>query len=113
MLALIALIGCATSGSRINMDNLSRIREGETTKTEVVALLGKPWMVSLTSDGKTILMYQYTKAKTKAVTFIPVVGLMKGGMDINQQILQILFDADDVVEKYVFNDSGSEIKTGF
>ena len=108
----IVLAGCATSGTKIEQDQISKIKEGVTTEQEVTALLGSPFSKTLTSDGKTIMMYLYTKTQTKASTFIPVVGLFKGGMDMKQQTLSILIDQNGKVEKYTFNDADNEIKTG-
>ena len=112
ILLILSLVGCATTGVKVNKDNLSKIKEGETTKEQVIQLLGNPNMVNLTSDGKTILMYHFFEYKTKARSFVPVVGLLAGGGDMNQEILQVLLDENDVVEKYIYNDSNSEIKTG-
>lgn len=106
------LIGCASVGKPIEQNKLSQIKEGVTTKQEVIALLGKPEMVSLTSDAKEIMMYQHFTYKTRASTFIPVVGLMTGGGDMKQQILQILIDKDGKVEKYIFNNSDNPINSG-
>ena len=36
------LVGCATVGTRIEGDKLAQIKEGTTTKAEVISLLGKP-----------------------------------------------------------------------
>ena len=106
------LVGCATVGTKIDQDKLSQIKEGITTKQEVINLLGKPYMVTLTSDGKTMFMYQYVKASNRAVNFVPVVDLFAGGMDMNQQMLQVLIGKDDKVEKYIFNDNTTPINSG-
>ena len=112
ILASVILVGCATVGTKIDQDKLSQIKEGVTTKQEVINLLGKPYMVTLTSDGKTMFMYQYVKASNRAVNFIPGVDLLAGGMDMSQQILQVLIGKDDKVEKYIFNDSNTPINLG-
>lgn len=106
------LIGCATVGQKIDQNKLSQIQEGTTTKQEVEILLGKPYMVSLTSDGKTTMMYQYTKVANRASNFIPVAGLLTGGMDMSQEILQVLIGEDGKVEKYIFNSSDTPINSG-
>ena len=108
----LGLVGCATSGKPIERDKLSQIKEGVTTKEEVINLLGKPEMISLTSDAKEIMMYTHFDYKMRASSFIPIVGLMIGGADMKQQVLQILIDKDGKVEKFIFNDSGSEINAG-
>jgi len=113
LLALVAMIGgCATVGTKISMDKIQQIEKGVTTKQGVIDLLGKPCMVSLSAEGKTIRMYHYVKATNKVSSFIAVVNLMAGGMDMNQQIVQVLLDENDIVEKYIFNDTETEINTG-
>ena len=112
IISLVCLIGCATVGSKIDVNKLDQIKKGHTTKNEVIQLLGNPYFVNLTSDGKQILMYQYVKVKNKPANFVPVVGLLAGGMDMDQQILQILLDDNEVVEKFILSDSATEINSG-
>ena len=112
IMCLILISGCATVGTQINEANLAQIKEGVTTQEEVIASMGKPYMQTLTSDGKIIMMYQYTKVKNRATNFIPVVNILAGGMDMKQQILQILINENDIVEKYIFNDLNSDINSG-
>src|SRR3989338_1582008 len=108
---LIALFmcGCATTGTRIETDKVQQIKEGITTEKEVIDILGSPWQKTLGSDGKTLMVYQYTKVKNRAQNFIPIVGLLAGGMDMDQQMLTVLIGKDGKVEKYTFNDSKSPI----
>lgn len=108
----ISLVSCASVGTKLKHENISQIKEGVTTQGEVIASLGQPYMQTLTSDGKVVMMYQYTKVENKATNFVPVANLFAGGMDIQQQILQILIDEHGVVERYLFTDSKSEVKSG-
>ena len=112
VLICLGLVGCATTGTRIEQDKVKQIKEGITTQEEVIALMGKPFMQNLTSDKKVIMMYQYAKVKNRATNFIPVVNILAGGMDMKQQILQILINENGVVEKYIFTDSNSPINSG-
>lgn len=112
VLICLGLVGCATTGTRIEPDKVKQIKEGITTQEEVIALMGKPFMQNLTSDKKVIMMYQYAKVKNRASNFIPVVNILAGGMDMKQQILQILINENGIVEKYIFTDSNSPINSG-
>ena len=112
IICLSLISGCATVGTQINQANLAQIKEGVTTQKEVIASMGQPYMQTLTSDGKIIMMYQYTKVKNRAANFIPIVNILAGGMDMKQQILQILIDENGIVEKYIFTDSNSDINSG-
>lgn len=106
------LIGCATIGTRIEQDKIEQIKEGVTTKEEVIALMGQPPIQTLTSDGETIMTYMFTKAKIRATSFIPVVGMFVSGADTEQAMFQIIINKDNVVEKYLFNKSKMPINTG-
>ncbi len=108
----IMIMGCATVGTKIESDKLSQIKEGVTTKQQVVSLIGKPSTVSLSPDGKEIFTYQYAHASNRASNFIPVVGLFTGGIDTKQETTQILIDKNNVVEKIVYNDSNIAMNTG-
>lgn len=108
----LGLVGCATSGKQIEQDKVSQIKEGVTTKEEVIALMGKPETHTLNGDGKELMMYMHLNMNTRASTYIPVVGLFTGGADMKQQSLQILIGNDGKVEKYIFTDSDSPINTG-
>lgn len=112
LISILMLSGCATVGKPIEQDKLASIKEGQTTKQEVINLLGKPYMITMSSDGKEMLMYQYVKSQIRASTMVPIVGLFVGGADTKQQILQVLIDKDGKVEKYIFNDSDTPINSG-
>ena len=104
--------GCATVGKQIDMSKLAQFKEGVTTERDVTAALGNPDFKSLTSDGKTIATYTYTRATNKPANFVPVVGLLAGGMNMQQQTVQFLFNKDGVLEKYIANDSNQNINSG-
>lgn len=112
LISILMLSGCATVGKPIEQDKLASIKEGQTTKQEVINLLGKPYMITLGSDGKEIMTYQYVKSQIRASTMVPIVGLFVGGADTKQQIFQVLIDKDGKVEKYVFTDSDTPINSG-
>ena len=112
LLISVLLFGCATVGAPIKQNSLTQIKEGITTEKEVLSILGNPQMKTLNSDGKTIMLYSYTKVSNRAENFIPIVGLFTNTMDMNQQMLTILLDKSGVVEKYTMNDSDSKINSG-
>lgn len=106
------LTGCASQGRVIDLQQVKQIQEGVSTEADVQRLLGAPYAKSLSSDGKIIMQYIHTVSKTKGSTFVPVVGLFKGGVNIRQETLSVLIGADGKVEKYTYNEGGDEIKTG-
>lgn len=113
LLFLVILInGCATVGKNIDQNKVNQIKEGVTTEQEIIAILGVPYMKTLSSDGKTIMLYQYTKVKNRTSNFIPVANMFVSGMDMRQQMLTILIGKDGKVEKYTLNDSNTALNSG-
>ncbi len=112
LLLLIFLPGCATCGKIIDQDKISQIKQGTTTEQEVIQLLGNPYMKTLNSDGKTIMLYHYAKAQNRATNFIPVVNILAGGIDMKQQMLTVLIGKDGTVEQYTFNNAETPINSG-
>ncbi len=106
------ILGCASSGKKIEQNKVSQIKEGVTTEQEIISLFGPPYIKTLNSDGKIIMSYQYTKIKNRASNFIPVVNILNGGMDMHQQLLIVLINKEGKVEKYTINDANSEINSG-
>ena len=104
--------GCATTGKKIDQNKVSQIKEGITTEQDVISLLGTPFMKTLDSNGKVIMLYQYAKIKNRASNFIPIMNIFSSGMDMRQQMLTILIDKEGKVEKYTLNDANSEINSG-
>ncbi len=77
----LSLIGCATSGNKLLLDQSMQdsISVGTTTKQQVSALLGTPNMTTTTSiDGtKTETWgYSYTSMWTNPWLWVPVAGLV-------------------------------------
>ena len=113
ILAVIAvMLGCATVGTRVSKDNLIRIKEGETTRPQVIEILGAPPNTIITLDGKEIFTYHYSSVKSAPQNFIPIVGLIQSRMDMDTEITQVLFTKDGIVEKVTFIASRSDIKSG-
>ena len=106
------LAGCASAGNKIDPDAVSKIEKGVTTKAQVIALLGNPMSVSLLGDGREMLFWSYARTRLKGATFVPVVGLFKGGSNTNTNAVQVLLNKDKIVEDFTSNDSTIESKMG-
>ena len=113
LLVCVFSTGCATHGSDIDSDFASQIQKGTTTEQEVVSNLGNPQSIGLDGQGNKVMTYVYAKSKTKAESFIPVVGSFMGGADTESKTLLIIVDNQTgVVKDFAFNESNTETKTG-
>jgi len=108
--ALIGLSGCAATGVQVKQGQLDQFKQGETTRQEVVAALGKPTTQMRNSDGTTTLLYTYAEYRTRPQTFIPFVGAFVGGTDTNSSHVTLTFDQAGKLLSY--SSSESEMGTG-
>lgn len=106
------LVGCASSGVRVTDSQMSQFVEGKTTQQEVVAALGEPTGVTRNFDGTTTLIYTYAEARTRATTFIPIVGLFAGGVDTRSNSVAMSFDKAGVLTTYSSSASQTGTATG-
>ncbi|MBU2541220.1 MAG: outer membrane protein assembly factor BamE [Candidatus Omnitrophica bacterium] len=112
ILLSLALAGCATTyGKPITLQDISQLKK-DITQEEIIELLGEPQAINLTANGKTIWVYVYTRSKTSTSTYIPVVNVLKSGAKVKTQMLQILFDENNIYQKHSFSDSEKRLKTG-
>ena len=95
-------IGCVSySGNKIIADRsvTSQIKPNVTTKDEVRTLCGEPTNIQFTDEDEEIWSYYYTKTKTRAGSYIPLVGLVAGGADTETHSLVVKFTEDGIVKK--------------
>lgn len=89
-LLVLFLMSCATVGAPIPKDALAQIKRGETTKIQVIALLGNPQIVSRADNGEEMYSYHYARIVPGAVT--------------DQQFLSVNFGQDNIVTKAITMD---------
>ena len=117
MFVAVALGGCATAGNKVIGETSSaaveaKVIEGKTTMSEVSALYGPPTKKSFTDGGSEVWTYEYAYAKSKAINFVPIVGLVAGGVDVDKKELVILFDKQNVVQRRTFTETKTEVNRG-
>lgn len=109
---LFSLAGCATVGHKLDPDAVAKIKQGETSKAQVIELIGSPDQVTMMPDGSTMWMYQYIRVAAKPQNFIPVVGLLAGGADSQSQFYMLTIGPDGIVRSITGSYGASESKTG-
>jgi len=107
---LIVLGGCAATGVQVKQGQLEQFKQGETTKQDVMAALGKPTTQMRNSDGTSTLLYTYAEYRTRPETFIPFIGGFIGGADTNSSNVSLTFDQAGKLLSY--STSESELGTG-
>lgn len=95
-----AVAGCASSGTKIEQENIQQIIVGKTTKDQMIQLFGSPLSQSFGPEGKLSMLWYYV-----------YVGPFGTGM--KQQNLAVLFDQKERVEKYNLIDNiGNGVRLG-
>lgn len=117
LLSLILLQSCTTTGNTTikdeNRESIGeKLVEGSTTKAQVNTILGDPMETAFIADGQEVWTYELSKIKPLIRNFIPYVGIFSSGSNGVQQKLTILFDENDVVDDYRWNESKIQQRTG-
>lgn len=103
MIAVLAAACGATSGMRIESNDLSAIQKGRSTKSEMIAKYGEPTETTLDSSGKETLIWYHTQTKTDAKTFIPIAGIFLGGGTSETTTLKVMLDKRGIVSDYEYS----------
>jgi outer membrane protein assembly factor BamE (lipoprotein component of BamABCDE complex) len=111
------LSACVSAGNQVlktaDAETVSHsIVDGQSTKASVQASFGDPNDTSFTDGGNDVWKYSYAYGTPKAATFIPIVGIFAGGMDVDKKTLVILFDKSGVVVKHTMSVSHEQIQRG-
>ncbi len=94
------LAACSSSGVQISQEQVSRFEKGVTTYDNVVQALGQPTQKTIDSDGNIEITYNYTEAKMRPESMIPLIGGFVGGTDVKVDSTTITFDSNKVMKDY-------------
>ena len=111
-----SLGACVSAGNKSlkeqTPESLSTLLQAGTPQEEVSAALGDPLSVSYTDSGREIWFYELVQGKMTAQSFIPVVSMFSSGVEGRKKLLVILYDKEELVDRYNLSDSAYESKTG-
>ncbi|MFT6461000.1 MAG: hypothetical protein ACJA0Y_000494 [Maricaulis maris] len=95
----LALAGCASNMGTQTVNDFSRFMQlegGVTTKADVYELFGQPHLVNqIEESGETIWTYYSIRETMNATTYIPYLGLVTGGSDVDSTRADFFFDSGD------------------
>lgn len=97
--AALVLAACASNHGTQAVNDFNRfmgLQAGETTKADVFASFGQPHTVMhIDQTGETVWTYFSVRERTNFSTFIPYVGLVTGGSDLDLTSAAFYFDPDN------------------
>lgn len=105
-------VGCVSMGRKIDQSAVDSIKKGETTKDDVVKMIGSPDQVTTNADGNTIFTYMFVRATPTPGTFIPIVGPLVSGTNVQNQTLLVTFGPDGIVKDYTNTHGAQTVGTG-
>ncbi len=111
----LTLSGCYSFGNQTlknvtQEDVKNKIVKGKTTKSEVLTAFGEPDK-HIASDNEEKWSYSMHNYRSKPTSYIPLVGVLIGGTDIEEKSILITFKGEKV-SSYEFSAGASEIKHG-
>lgn len=89
-----------------------KISKGISTKDQVHQAYGDPDDISLPNGDAETWRYQYSHATLTAVSYVPIVGRVFGGRDVQKRQLVIRFDKSGVVSDYKMLLSNEDVRRG-
>ncbi|MFT6769912.1 outer membrane protein assembly factor BamE [Congregibacter sp.] len=112
----VLISACSTSGNmKLQHENqvsiAEKIKQGITNKQQVYQMLGAPLETSLTENGLEIAKYEFTRTTPQARNFIPY-NVFSRVSDGEHKELVILFDDNNLVKKFVINESDIQKRRG-
>jgi|JI10StandDraft_1071094.scaffolds.fasta_scaffold311426_3 outer membrane protein assembly factor BamE (lipoprotein component of BamABCDE complex) len=99
------LTGCMAAGVQVKAEQLQGFKKGETTKQDVLSKLGNPTARSITADGSEILIYNYAAYQARPESFIPLIGPLVGGADVQTSMVWFQFGSDGKLTNYTAQNS--------
>ena len=99
----LARCGCASSGAKIDTDQLTEIRKGQTTVAEIVRRFGRPNVLSKNWDGTQTAAYANTGGGSDAGTLLPLMGAVVAGARTSVDSVIFYFDTSGMLTDYKSN----------
>jgi outer membrane protein assembly factor BamE (lipoprotein component of BamABCDE complex) len=103
VISSVVLIGFASSGNKqiIKDEIISQIKVGESTKSGIITLLGRPQQAAYDGEGEEFWIYAYARGAPDATILIPFVGPHVAGFNAISYSLRIHFTKEGTVKQIV------------
>ena len=108
LIYILVITACATTtGKQISDQDVSKIKRGKTTYSEVIQILGQPSTKKSTKDG-TILVYQFAEARSDVLSYVPYTGGLLGTTDTKYKNVNVFLDKNNIVREVQVEEGASE-----
>ena len=110
--AVALLSGCASVGRKLDQSKVDQIKKGETTRDQVIQLIGSPDQITRTGDGVVVFQYMYVRASANGASYIPIVGAFAGGVNTQSQMVMVTFNTSNIVSDIFSSYGGNQMNQG-
>jgi hypothetical protein len=115
LVSLLLLSSCLTTLAwaprRITQANVNQIRPGQTTESELVQLFGPPTTRSVDLQHR-ISVDWFRSVPMSLPAYLPLVGDLFGGTNVEAQQLSVVLSPDGRVLRYEVHSSQNRLKAG-
>lgn len=93
-LLAVMLVGCITTGTKVDPAVVNKFQPGITTLDDARKALGPANNTSSMPDGGTVLVYMWVHAAANGASYIPFAGPFVGKSTAQTQSSTLIFDKD-------------------
>ncbi len=108
----VLVAGCAATGTQVSQSAALQFKEGITSEADIVAKLGAPTGIRVSSGGIRIITYTGGQAQVKGASFIPIIGMFAGGTDYTVTTATYQMGADGLLQKIDYSSSAGSTGMG-
>ncbi|EXU75285.1 outer membrane protein assembly factor BamE domain-containing protein [Erwinia mallotivora] len=115
---IFGIAGCSSTAGNHSISNetkqsvSTKIKNGKTTKNEVLASFGKPGRETSTGSNEEQWLYSSYKSDMTALTYVPIINLFSSGSDTQSKSLTVTFKGDKVSD-WNFSSKSDSVHNGF
>lgn len=108
---IICVSGCMSFGRKLDQDKVAKIKKGD-SKEAVLALIGSPDHMTSDGNGNATFSYSFMRVTSHAANFIPIIGPLVGGHDVQNQMVVVIFSTNNTVSNIVTSYGATETGNG-
>jgi hypothetical protein len=105
------LTGCAASGVKVTEQQAQSFKVGSSTYNDVVAALGPPTSTTVSTAGGRMAVYSYASMRSQPQNFIPYLGPLVAGYDMQNSAVTFTFDQQGVLTGTTSTQGGTGVGT--
>jgi outer membrane protein assembly factor BamE (lipoprotein component of BamABCDE complex) len=94
--------GCTSVGNKqlLDLNLISQIKPDVSTQEDVTRLVGEPTKQTYLDSGDTVWEYDLQQTQVRPASFIPLVGLVAGGANVQTHTLTVRFNKQGIVKEF-------------